>query len=198
LQQAQMALYKEHGVNPAAGCLPLLIQMPVLIALYNVFNQVLGSTNIAKVVTEINKIVYLPAFKLDQLNLDFFGSNLAVKPSQWQSHGWWLLTIPVITGLLQWYQTKLMTASSKPIANQLPEEKKVNNKAALSLKDKQDPKDAKKSDVDSAAEMQKQMAIISPLMFAYFGFQFPLGLALYWNVFGLFGIMQQLRVNKSK
>ena len=33
LSQAQMALYKEHGINPAAGCLPLLIQMPVLIAL---------------------------------------------------------------------------------------------------------------------------------------------------------------------
>ena len=37
LQQAQLDLYKQHGVNPAAGCLPLLIQMPVLIALYNVF-----------------------------------------------------------------------------------------------------------------------------------------------------------------
>src|SRR3990167_10506384 len=42
LQQAQLALYKEHGVNPAAGCLPLLVQMPVLIALYNVFWQVLN------------------------------------------------------------------------------------------------------------------------------------------------------------
>jgi membrane protein insertase Oxa1/YidC/SpoIIIJ len=39
------------------------------------------------------------------------------------------------------------------------------------------------------------MAIITPLMFGYFAFQFPLGLALYWNVFGLFGIMQQLKVN---
>jgi membrane protein insertase Oxa1/YidC/SpoIIIJ len=46
--------------------------------------------------------------------------------------------------------------------------------------------------------MQQQMAIISPLMFAFFAFQFPLGLALYWNVFGIFGIMQQLRVNQTK
>ncbi|HEX7838202.1 MAG TPA: YidC/Oxa1 family membrane protein insertase, partial [Kofleriaceae bacterium] len=30
----QMALYKEHGVNPVAGCLPMLLQMPVWIALY--------------------------------------------------------------------------------------------------------------------------------------------------------------------
>ena len=34
LQSETMALYKEHGVNPAAGCLPLLIQMPILFSLY--------------------------------------------------------------------------------------------------------------------------------------------------------------------
>jgi len=34
-QQAEtMALYKQHGVNPVAGCLPMLLQMPVWIALY--------------------------------------------------------------------------------------------------------------------------------------------------------------------
>lgn len=34
LAQAQMELYREHGVNPLGGCLPLLIQMPVLFGLY--------------------------------------------------------------------------------------------------------------------------------------------------------------------
>ena len=34
---AIMKLYKEHGVNPVAGCLPLLIQLPILIALYRAF-----------------------------------------------------------------------------------------------------------------------------------------------------------------
>src|SRR5207253_2637407 len=33
-QAEQMALYKEHGVNPVAGCLPMLLQMPIWIALY--------------------------------------------------------------------------------------------------------------------------------------------------------------------
>src|SRR3989344_2738480 len=32
-----MKLYKEHGVNPLAGCLPLIIQLPILIALYQAF-----------------------------------------------------------------------------------------------------------------------------------------------------------------
>jgi len=34
LQQEQMALYKQAGVNPMAGCLPLLIQMPIIISVY--------------------------------------------------------------------------------------------------------------------------------------------------------------------
>ena len=100
LQQAQLDLYKEHGVNPAAGCLPLLIQMPVLIALYNVFYQVLQNGNMVKLVSDINHVVYAPWLRVTTLDLSFLGTNLAVKPSQWQSHGWWLLLIPVITGLL--------------------------------------------------------------------------------------------------
>ena len=189
LQSAQMALYKEHGVNPAAGCLPLLIQMPVLIALYGVFYQVLNTGNIAKEVKTINSVLYNPALKITHLDLSFFGVNLGVKPAQWQHFGWWLLAIPVITAALQWYQSKLMMAG---MVNQTP---------ALA---KKEPADAKalagkeKSPEDSAMEMQKQMAIITPLMFGYFAFQFPVGLALYWNVFGLFGIIQQLAINKEK
>jgi len=39
LNQATMNLYKEHGVNPLGGCLPLLIQMPLLISLFQVFRS---------------------------------------------------------------------------------------------------------------------------------------------------------------
>src|SRR5438874_12593295 len=39
LARAQMALYKERGINPAAGCLPLLIQMPILFGMYAAMNQ---------------------------------------------------------------------------------------------------------------------------------------------------------------
>ena len=38
-QQAMMALYKEHGVNPVGGCLPIVVQMPVFVALYGVLNN---------------------------------------------------------------------------------------------------------------------------------------------------------------
>lgn len=44
---AMMALYKEHGVNPIAGCLPLLIQIPILIVLYRVFIDGLNPSSLA-------------------------------------------------------------------------------------------------------------------------------------------------------
>jgi YidC/Oxa1 family membrane protein insertase len=40
--QQIMNLYKEYGVNPAAGCLPMLLQMPILFALYAVFRSTIG------------------------------------------------------------------------------------------------------------------------------------------------------------
>src|SRR3990170_758582 len=51
LHQEQLKLYQQAGINPAAGCLPLLLQMPILIALYNLFFQLLNNGNMAKVVT---------------------------------------------------------------------------------------------------------------------------------------------------
>lgn len=179
LQQAQLALYKEHGVNPASGCLPILIQMPVLFALYNVFFQVLGNGNLEKVLENINRVVYSPALKLDSLDLGFFGMNLGVKPSQFQTHGYLLLLVPLVTAGLQYWQTKLMMPVQPAITKPSPTEKNVEKKE------------------DTAGDIQKQMAIMTPLLFGYFAFQFPLGLALYWNVFGLFGIIQQIRINKE-
>ena len=38
LQAETMALYKQHGVNPLAGCLPMFLQMPIWIALYRMLS----------------------------------------------------------------------------------------------------------------------------------------------------------------
>jgi YidC/Oxa1 family membrane protein insertase len=189
LQKAQMELYKEHGINPAAGCLPLLLQMPVLIALYNVFYQVFNNTDITQMITNINQVVYIPSLQLTSLDLTFLGINLALKPSQWQTAGYWLFAIPILTGLLQWYQTQLMIKQNTASATHPV-------KAIETKKNQKDEKEEPKPD-DMAGEIQKQMAIISPIMFGFFAYQFPIGLALYWNVFGLFGIIQQRIINKK-
>ena len=40
LNEAMMAFYKEHNVNPVGGCLPMLLQMPVFFALFHVLNSI--------------------------------------------------------------------------------------------------------------------------------------------------------------
>jgi YidC/Oxa1 family membrane protein insertase len=175
LQQEQLRLYKEAGVNPAAGCLPLILQMPIFIALYNVFWQILGNGNLEKVVQDINQIVYFPFLRLQNLDLSFLGINLATKPSSWNTAGWWLLTIPLATAILQWYQTKLMTVTPQQTTN-----------------NKQQTGD------DMAKIMQTQMTYLFPLMIGWFAFSFPVGLSLYWNTFTVLGIIQQMKIRNSK
>jgi len=189
LSQAQMALYKEHGVNPMEGCLTTIIQFPILIALYNVFYSLLGSTDIQAFAGTINKILYFPFLHLTTLDTSFFGMNIMTKPSEWQTQGWWLLAIPVITGLLQFVQSKLMMPQKQPSAVSVQPSDKKSKDLAVANKEPE-----KKDDM---MEMQKQMMLMMPIMFGFFAYGLPVGLALYWNVFGLFGIIQQLQVNKK-
>jgi YidC/Oxa1 family membrane protein insertase len=46
LQKEQLALYKKYGINPATGCLPILLQLPILIFLYNVLTNVFKNESI--------------------------------------------------------------------------------------------------------------------------------------------------------
>ena len=70
--EATQAIYKEYGINPAAGCLPLFIQLPVLYGLFNSLNTVLRNH---PTVQSINHTIYpfLPHFsKLPDANLNWF------------------------------------------------------------------------------------------------------------------------------
>src|SRR5271170_7581115 len=44
LNEEMMRLYKEHGMSPAGGCLPMLLQMPFLVILYNVIRGLANTT----------------------------------------------------------------------------------------------------------------------------------------------------------
>src|SRR3990167_1534272 len=63
LQAETMKLYKEFGVNPAAGCLPLIVQIPVIWGLYSVLNKVIHLG--ANTVSEINKLAYYDFLRID-------------------------------------------------------------------------------------------------------------------------------------
>src|SRR5216117_3567700 len=74
LQQEQMKLYKEPGINPIGGCLPMLVFFPVLFAMYAAFQQVGGLNNVPAATGEqlreyIWPFIPLPALVNDHIDL---------------------------------------------------------------------------------------------------------------------------------
>lgn len=92
-QQEQLKLYRQHNINPAAGCLPFLLQFVVLIALYRVFNNFIQTGLIDDT----------------QVKMDFLWLNLA------QPDAYYIL--PVLAGLSQFFLARLMQPPSLPQAN---------------------------------------------------------------------------------
>ncbi|MCL5090718.1 MAG: YidC/Oxa1 family membrane protein insertase [Patescibacteria group bacterium] len=171
--QAQAALLKEHGVNPAAGCLPSLLPILLIIPLYQVIFAFFEG---AKGLDKINYFLYSASWHLKSLpDLHFFGVNLAAKPSEFGKVGLAVLAIPVITAALTFIQSKMMA----PV--------KVKHFKTDSLTEE---KEKEKSE-DMTQAMQSQMTYMMPLMVGYISFSFPIGLAIYWNTLTILGIIQQ-------
>lgn len=181
-QQEVSALYKEHGVNPLAGCLPLLLQIPVFIALYQVLLKIVNITS-GDFLTTINNQLYISWLNLNMLpSTNFLGFDLATKPNQWTQVGFIILLIPAITGILQFVQSKMLSPADGSQA------KDTKAKAMKKVDDK------KESMEDTMASMQSQMTLIMPAMIAFFSYGFPVGLSLYWNTFTVIGIIQQYKI----
>lgn len=118
---ALQALYKEYNVNPLAGCLPTLVQFPVLYGLFFALNAVLRN---AKNVADINNIIYpfLPHFvKFPDLNLNWF---------TWINSSWYFPLnhtdpthiLPIVAGVATFIQLRMAqpraTATSKDMMTQ--------------------------------------------------------------------------------
>lgn len=87
--RAMMGFYKEHKINPLSGCLPLLIQLPILIALYRVFLTGLEPDSL----NSLYSFVKNPG----ELNPMFFGVMNLAQPSH---------ILAVLAGLSQFLQAK--------------------------------------------------------------------------------------------
>lgn len=90
--KAMMRLYQESGVNPMSGCLPLIIQFPIFIALYRVFIKGLTTKNLVHLYSFVSK----PA----SLNVQFLGIFDLTKPN---------LLLAVFAGILQFIQLKMIS-----------------------------------------------------------------------------------------
>src|SRR3989344_610673 len=184
LQEEHMKLYQQAGINPAAGCLFMIVQIPVFIALYNTLSLFLLNGNAAKIISQINKVLYHPALKIQTIDPWFFGLNLALAPAK--AGLWYYYLLPVITAILQYFQTAVMTPASAPTP-EVKEAKK--NTSGVNVK-KEDAGDFQKA-------MNMQMKYIFPLMIGYFSYTLPVGLSLYWNIFSIFSIIQYKKIKTS-
>lgn len=160
---AMQALYKEYGVNPLSGCLPLLIQLPVLYGLYYALSNVLRATT--HNVSAINNILYpfVPHFTtFPDTNLNWF---TFISPSFHISLGVPDPThiLPILAGLATFIQLRM----SQPKTGNAP------------------------TSNDPTAQSMKTMQYFMPLITVFFGWTFPAGLALYWTVSSIFQAVQQ-------
>jgi len=77
--QAQMALFKEHGVNPLSGCVPILLQMPLLFALFTVFRSSIELRG-APFMLWISDLSRPDAVFDLGINIPLYGSQVAILP----------------------------------------------------------------------------------------------------------------------
>lgn len=163
LGKKMIAFYRENRVNPFSSCLPLLVQLPILIALYQVF---LGGlkTNTETGILLPEQVRFLwgnlkNVYQTQAINPLFLGIVNISKSGNW--------VLAVIAGLLQFWQTKMMTVKKPPI------------------------KSSGSRDEGITTAMNRQMLYFMPALTIVFGAQFPAGLTLYWVVSTLLTIVQQ-------
>ncbi len=173
--QAQADFYKTKGINPASGCLPQIVQMVILIALFGTLNMVVRSNG--DVAGHINSLLYEPLKLTNGAETRFLGYDVLQKD---------VINIPglplPLPGVFLLLAAAVQFLSSKMMA------------PAVAVLEKKAAKTSGGMD-DAMAGMQKQMLYMFPLMTIFIGYSFPLGLVLYWVVFSLFQAIQQYFVS---
>jgi len=150
LQREMMELYKEAGVNPA-GCLwPMLVQIPIWIALYQSIMRALAATPESLLSLSQHLYSWSIVNQVVPLKEKFLWLDLS-KPDG-------TIILAVLVGVTMWVQQKMVTA---PAA---------------------DPRQE---------SMNRMMLLMMPFMFGLFALQFPSGLALFWLVSNIIGIVMQ-------
>jgi len=174
--EEMMKLWKENKFNPFASFLPMIIQLIIVIALYQVLQNVLAPNGL--------DLLYGFVPRPAEINPVFLGIlDLSQKS--------WLLAI--LAGVAQYFSSKMIFSFQKE--NQDKKLKKENNK-----------KTKKSSEEDRTEEMQKKMqkmmesqtTYFLPALTIFIGVALPSALPLYWLVSTLLGIIQQRIIYSKK
>lgn len=202
LQKETMKLYEQHNVNPAAGCLPVLIQFPIIFALYRVINRPMSYIMGLSVET-IRKIV-----EVMQWDIDVSTNNLLMMNEIKIAHN---MTPEVIAKLGDLVPSGLKSIDFTFLGLNLAQTPQLNQFDVLwiipilavlttfltSKVSMMTQPSATGGAEDTAASMNKGMMLMMPLMTGYFCFMMPSGVGLYWIVNNVLAILQQLWFNRK-
>lgn len=166
-----MELYKKEKVNPMGSCGFLLIQMPILLVIYNIILSIKDPSNFFHIYS------FQSNFDLSAIQYNFFGIDLL------QSGGLTGLLLALTVAAIQFIQVKLSLAGRKTDKNDVVlEKKKWENDYSAMMPDPE--------------MMNKFMLYGMPAMVAVFTFTLIAWVGIYWGMSTLFMVFQQLFVNK--
>ena len=113
LQQEQMKLYQEMGINPLGGCLPTLIQFPIIIGLYQAIIRALAVTPLQMI--DLNSHIYpfIDIAKLLPIDNQFLWMDLS-QPERFYIFGFGVPILAIVVVLTTFVQSRLMTPPSQP------------------------------------------------------------------------------------
>ena len=107
LAQEQMKLYREAGVSPMGGCLPMLVQFPIWIGLYQSIIQALGHQPLQLLALAGNIYGFMDNIWTQvPLNRYFLGMDLSLTPQQM---GGLTFALPILVAFTTWLQSKMTT-----------------------------------------------------------------------------------------
>ncbi len=157
-----MELYKKYKTNPMSGCLVVLLQMPVIFALYYVFYRGLS----------INQEIIYPFIKIPEiLNTNFLGIlDLSQKS----------LVLGVLTGITQFIQGYLSNKKKKePDIEIIKGVPQLNINQPASFQEQM------------SKSMQMNVRYFLPIMIGFIAWKISAAVALYWIISNIFSIVQE-------
>lgn len=219
LNQEMMKVYQENSVNPAGGCLPLLIQMPILISLYWVIVQPLKFM-LSKTPDQMNKIVDVASKAMkaagETINTSvMLGSSRELSALNYFNTHQNLLDqlsgylkkselinfhfLGLDLGTVPTYKTDLLFGPDMHIYLPLlvlPILAVITTFLSTKMSMPKPNPNSSGGQSGIANSMSNTMMYIGPVMTLIFSFQLPAGVILYWTVGYVFQIFQQLYINK--
>lgn len=169
-QQEQVKLYQEMGINPLGSCLPLIIQFPIMIGLYQSISLAMASAPIQLLSLSRNLYDFIPASVLIPLNSTFLWMNLGLPETASPNAimipftNFALPIMTIIVVLTTFLQSKLMTPTAQP--------------------------------GDQGAQMSKMMNLYMPILMGWISYTLASGLALYFVVSNILAIAQYAYMGK--